>query len=708
MTAQYTDGTVTFTQGSATVTGDGTQWQAVGISVGDVFVLQGGVNLYRVGNVVSNTELTLSAPFGEPSAAGASYGITRDFTPAGNPLMGPGTVGAAPTFNESVLGLESLFFEQSGIAGSVAAIFATTSAGISATSDGEYFFVASTGGTILTLYLNDDGTAEEINDYPTAQFIKAQNQAAQSAANRAEDARDDAEDARDDLLSRYYGALSGEPSTRPDGSASQSGDLYYNTSSDSFFVYDGDDWLLMTIPTGDTGTASAANIGTADAELPTNKIIRDRFGLYPAPAVKWTLASDFVNDKYEIYDGIDEGFVKKPLVDIWDVTRASEETAIDPTGLVRTASAGILAGAFDPETGEPRGKQVFGARTNLLLRSGELTESPWVDLRVTVASSSDFTPVDGSLFKITENTETGSHSVRQSVSGLTSGQPLTLFAICKKAERTQVLLRVDGAATPDARGSFNLNDGTVSTTQNTTGSGVVPFSDDFYLVYISLTANADGETFPEIALQTTPGTAFGYTGDGTSGLFVSVAQLTATSFPVPYIPTTDSQVTVPRTDVAKPTGDWFNPDEGTFFVEFEGPAVTGSTQVIAGFNGGVAARRWVVQISNDGRLSMRHIEDSDGVQDRDITLISAGNYAAGATYRVATKINGSQVRGSVNGASVVSSAIKENAPITQVAIGRRDGASDPVSGTYVKQLRYAPRALPDDILIALTTPRETS
>lgn len=77
--AQYKTGSVTVTNGSATVTGLGTLWSAE-VSAGDIFTIVGSNAWYEVASVASNTSLTLTANYGGTSASGASYAITRDFT----------------------------------------------------------------------------------------------------------------------------------------------------------------------------------------------------------------------------------------------------------------------------------------------------------------------------------------------------------------------------------------------------------------------------------------------------------------------------------------------------------------------------------------------------------------------------------------------------------------------------------------------------
>lgn len=90
-TTTWTKGTITLTNGSATVTGDGTEW--------DLAELEGGETLAVVTDppidfsmtiqaVVGAEEITLTAPWAGATLAGVPYQITRDYTgaPADAPI----------------------------------------------------------------------------------------------------------------------------------------------------------------------------------------------------------------------------------------------------------------------------------------------------------------------------------------------------------------------------------------------------------------------------------------------------------------------------------------------------------------------------------------------------------------------------------------------------------------------------------------------
>lgn len=76
---QYKIGTVT-TNGTTVITGSGTAWLG-NVTAGSVFSIAGSGVPYIVGNVDSNTQITLTTPYVGPNASGQSYAITTSFTP---------------------------------------------------------------------------------------------------------------------------------------------------------------------------------------------------------------------------------------------------------------------------------------------------------------------------------------------------------------------------------------------------------------------------------------------------------------------------------------------------------------------------------------------------------------------------------------------------------------------------------------------------
>lgn len=74
----YRTGTVDITQGSANVTGVGTNWKTAGIQPGDVFMVGNSV-LYEIAQVVSNTSIALHSAFQGATGTAQNYSILRNF-----------------------------------------------------------------------------------------------------------------------------------------------------------------------------------------------------------------------------------------------------------------------------------------------------------------------------------------------------------------------------------------------------------------------------------------------------------------------------------------------------------------------------------------------------------------------------------------------------------------------------------------------------
>lgn len=117
--AVYKQGVASVEQGSATVTGSGTAWQS-NASVGDVFTVVGSP-AFTIGGIVSDTELTLTAPFGGSTASDVAYSITRDFTSGGKPLLAPGSTSVSGVYNANLQGMEDLLGDLSGVTDAEAA-----------------------------------------------------------------------------------------------------------------------------------------------------------------------------------------------------------------------------------------------------------------------------------------------------------------------------------------------------------------------------------------------------------------------------------------------------------------------------------------------------------------------------------------------------------------------------------------------------------
>ncbi len=77
--AQYITGTVAVTNGSATITGTGTEWTTLSTPLS--FKLDtDGAPVYQVGSIGSDTSITLSSNYAGSTASGEDYQLVSDFS----------------------------------------------------------------------------------------------------------------------------------------------------------------------------------------------------------------------------------------------------------------------------------------------------------------------------------------------------------------------------------------------------------------------------------------------------------------------------------------------------------------------------------------------------------------------------------------------------------------------------------------------------
>jgi len=83
---------------------------------------------------------------------------------------------------------------------------------------------------------------------------------AASSASSASTSATNAASSYTTFHNQYYGALSSDPSTRPDGSSRTTGDLYWNTTSGSMKTWSGSAWTVAYNTGGGTALLAANNL----------------------------------------------------------------------------------------------------------------------------------------------------------------------------------------------------------------------------------------------------------------------------------------------------------------------------------------------------------------------------------------------------------------------------------------------------------------
>jgi len=107
--SQYSTGTATVTNGSATVTGTNTLWLA-NVTAGDSFTVAGDGVMYDVASVDSDTQVTLSVAYAGSTASGVVYAIGTGFTvPDSFPEMSQGDIETATIFTRAMRKIQGKF-----------------------------------------------------------------------------------------------------------------------------------------------------------------------------------------------------------------------------------------------------------------------------------------------------------------------------------------------------------------------------------------------------------------------------------------------------------------------------------------------------------------------------------------------------------------------------------------------------------------------
>jgi hypothetical protein len=100
---QYRTGTVSVTNGSNQVVGEGTAW-LTNVYKGALFSLPGVAGVYTVASIADDTHLTLSAPWAGATAEDVEYWATIDFTPIhGLPLVQPFDLDATRVIEQALV-----------------------------------------------------------------------------------------------------------------------------------------------------------------------------------------------------------------------------------------------------------------------------------------------------------------------------------------------------------------------------------------------------------------------------------------------------------------------------------------------------------------------------------------------------------------------------------------------------------------------------
>ncbi len=145
---------------------------------------------------------------------------------------------------------------------------------------------------------------------------------------------------------------------------------------------------------------------------------------------------------------------------------------------------------------------------------------------------------------------------------------------------------------------------------------------------------------------------------------------------------------------------WFNEEEGTFFIEADLTSVSGVQRIMLISDG--ASGESAGEILHNGSSFVHNYKHSGGTLHQ---AFLAGAPTANVFFKIALSYKGGvDTRSTLDGSAVTVVAITGTARgMTVFTLGDNPGLPSPMNG-HIKEVRYYPRQLTDEELIALTAP----
>ena len=303
--------------------------------------------------------------------------------------------------------------------------------------------------------------------------------------------------------------------------------------------------------------------------------------------------------------------------------RAGVATYFDKNGILQSAAANIPRIDYDPVTKAVRGYLFEGSATNVIPYSNDFLGSGWSKVQSTVEASSIVDPTGGtSAQKLKEDTSLNYHGVQ--ASGATSALTMSASIFAKAGERRYITLVMSGNTIRQTV-TFDLLTGAITseTQVNITklSASVIQCANGWWRIMISGTSAGFGILTIRTSLTGINTDVNGemYQGDGTSGVYIWGAQMTASNVNTSYIATAGAQVTRAADLTATISNiPWFNNNEGSLYADFSHQLVLdntigqyqganniinlrkGGTNALAGFTEGSVVRTLYVTTGTGG------------------------------------------------------------------------------------------------------------
>ena len=343
-------------------------------------------------------------------------------------------------------------------------------------------------------------------------------------------------------------------------------------------------------------------------------------------------------------------------------------------------------------------------RTNLVTQSEYFGDSYWTKSRASFVNG--FTSPEGlsNSYKLVEDSSNGLHAIYQNANITIPVGTATLSVFVKENGRNFFQIRTGSAAgitNAPLYANFDLVNNLVTAQSAGANNAIIEqYANGWKRLSVSFTITSG--TQAALVFQTiTSGTSVigeGYTGDGTSGVFIYGAQLEAGSYPTSYIPTYGSSVTRVAESVIKTNvSSILNDNAGTLFLEIQGE-VDSLSRALTLSNSTSAER---VQIFYQGSTKITTNIIRANVSQVDLNVFTKV-VDQNATLKVIIRYEPNNAKMFVNGEQIaVDTSV--NIPLGLNKISFDNGIGNSKFTGKVKNLIYIPTAITDQEAIDLTT-----
>jgi hypothetical protein len=414
---------------------------------------------------------------------------------------------------------------------------------------------------------------------------------------------------------------------------------------------------------------------------------------------RYTKTEVQLTSAYEIVNR--QGFTADTTVSllIWgaQLEQVTYQTTAGPYVATTTAAYYGPRFDYDPVTLAPKGLLIEEQRTNLLTYSQDFSNAAWSKSSVTVTADTTVAP-DGTTTADTLTTSTTAGFTWQVV-GFTGDGDKVFSCFVKAGTAATSVVQIRDATVTANRGYFIITwtAGVPSVAPLTTGTvlGVDAFGNGWYRLRLLATGVVAANSNQYRFLPDTTA--------GTGTVIAWGAQAENAAFATSYIPTVASQVTR-NADVATMTGtnfsSWYNQSEGTFVASGDTAKPSGVAQTanLNSVNDGTSSNAVSLRFGTSAATGL--VQTGGSAQ----TAFAGAAYTANTpvTWGMAYQLDNTAL--SVAGGAVTTdTSVTVGLTMTQMNIGARNGALDPING-HIRQIAYYNTRLPNATLQALTAP----